>query len=166
MLLKKFKHKFYVSFCCFAAACFTLVFVPLLNTEATGSERTKLYAVAGAFWAFVILGIVFLLLTGSLRKSIDIKLKKENIKPEGGGIGLISFFKNKEAIISDIALFVFAIINAVFAVTGMSNAWLNIVCIVFLFIALVCHSFFNGRNYKYVKYINQYYRNKERQDNE
>ena len=128
----------------------------ITNVYGNGISKVMVYVVACVFWIGIICGFVLFFKADSLRKVIGRKNRRNNIVISSGSrIGAISFFRNKEAGVSDAFLFASAILLAILTIFRIEIEWLIIISAALLFISFSLHCFFNGKNYRYIKsYIN------------
>lgn len=68
-------------------------------------------------------------------------------------IGLCSFCRNKKAALADMFLGTMIIMLIILIVVDTNIKWLIITNIVLLGVSLIIHSFYNGKNYRYIKYL-------------
>lgn len=156
MLIKKYKLFFSLSFICFIISGISILCVPITNVYGNGISKVMVYVVACVFWIGIICGFVLFFKADSLRKVIGRKNRRNNIVISSGSrIGAISFFRNKEAGVSDAFLFASVILFAILTIFRIEIEWLIIISAALLFLSFSLHCFFNGKNYRYIKsYIN------------
>lgn len=156
MLKKKYKLFFSLSFICFIISGISILCVPITNVYGNGISKVMVYVVACVFWIGIICGFVLFFKADSLRKVIGRKNRRNNIVISSGSrIGAISFFRNKEAGVSDAFLFASVILFAILTIFRIEIEWLIIISAALLFLSFSLHCFFNGKNYRYIKsYIN------------
>ena len=70
---------------------------------------------------------------------------------EGFGLGIMSFFKNKEAVVADIVLFISVILLGIILWMNVKIGWLIIGDVSFLVLSFNLHCILNGRNYRLLK---------------
>lgn len=112
------------------------------------SQKWAMYILGAVFWIGFIGTIVISVIINSLRKkSKDFNQDLVCFK----NVGIINFFKNKEAAVSDIAMFV--------SIAGfiISRLFLKELIAMFIFAALIVFSFgmhcmLNGINYRFIQY--------------
>lgn len=142
---KKWMLFWYVLFLLMLSAC------ALVMPIASQYRETIPYLVlisATLFWGGLIGTVVTALKINSARKnSYAFKEKNKTIKQ----LGLICFFKNKEAMIADIAMFVSMIGVIITVIVNRYSYWLY-VCCGLLVIAFGLHCMLNGKNYIYLNY--------------
>lgn len=156
MIIKKYKLLFYLSFICFFASGISILCVPVTNVYDGGIRKVLVYVVACLFWVGVICGFLLFFKANSLRKAIERKNRRNNKDISlDSRIGVVSFFKNREAKFCDVLLFASAILFAVLTVLKIEIEWLIIISATLLFLSFSLHCFLNGKNYMYIKsYIN------------
>lgn len=160
-MLKKFQLFFYLSIGGFLLAAAAVAVIPLLQVGVKGLDA-KGYAVGALFWVGILCGIVFLVLTGKQRKQIETVLREKGGQaPEKAPLGVVSFFRNRAALIADIIFFLAVIAFVLLFVFQIHNAWAVIAALEILFLSFVMHCFLNGKNYKYIKAYNKYNNSKE-----
>lgn len=154
--MKKYKLFFSLSFICFIISGISILCVPITNVYGNGISKVMVYVVACVFWIGIICGFVLFFKADSLRKVIGRKNRRNNIVISSGSrIGAISFFRNKEAGVSDAFLFASVILFAILTIFRIEIEWLIIISAALLFLSFSLHCFFNGKNYRYIKsYIN------------
>lgn len=154
--MKKYKLFFSLSFICFIISGISILCAPITNVYGNGISKVMVYVVACVFWIGIICGFVLFFKADSLRKVIGRKNRRNNIVISSGSrIGAISFFRNKEAGVSDAFLFASVILFAILTIFRIEIEWLIIISAALLFLSFSLHCFFNGKNYRYIKsYIN------------
>ena len=166
-MLKRLETLFGASLGFFCLAAVWFIFLPLANFYSSDSSKTLAYVIAAAFWLCIVFGTVFLFKTGSVRKRLEKRLKAQKIvKYSEGKIGLVSFFRNREAKICDAVAAVFLVLVVVFTFVKAQNEWISTVLISGLFASLVLRAFLNGKNYNCIKVYKQYTNKKERMNYE
>ena len=145
---------FLISLVGFFLSSATVLFIPLVSFEGEAWQKVIAYILGAIFWLGLAAGITFLILVNRMRK------KKQKTKT----VPFIWFFRNKIALIFDIALIVgFIGIFPVLFIKGL-NQWLS-AGIIFTFIfSLEMHGMFNGENYKFAKSKKPIFQNKSKQE--
>lgn len=153
-MLKKlsFKNTVYLSILMAVIESISLLMVPLSDLNGTAGQKIAAYLVAVIFWLSLIFEIVFVYISSKKRR----KMEKEKHFHRSGKempkrIGLVSFLKNFEASVVDIALFIIAIIVVILTWTQGGNEWLNIIFISLLILSFNLHCILNGKNYAFLK---------------
>lgn len=147
---KIFKRNLAVSFCCAFTGFIFLVFIPLVDINGNTVQTIGAYIVAILFWCSIIFEILFSYLCRKNRKLMEEKIYQGNFL-QNSYSGIISFFKNKEAMITDIVLFVSVIAIVILFWTKAKNEWLIITGVSLFFLSFNMHCLLNGRNYRYYK---------------
>lgn len=152
--MQKLKFLYFCSLGSFLASSLSLIFVLLIDLDGEILDRIFSYMVAAIFWLGILIGIVFLGFAIK-QKNILIKKLKKNINriPVFKNIGIISFFRNKFASVADVFLVLMIILLIVLVIFKVNIEWLIILNVVFLYFSVILHSFFNGKNYRYIKYF-------------
>ena len=166
MILKKFRRCYYFSIIGYSLSAVSLLGIPLSDFEGNFFEKIIPYFVAVVFWAGLITGTVFFINANGYCKRIEKKLKKNNFLTYRPRMGIISFFSNKEAGIFDCIFIISALAVIIMAIVDIQNEWLTIICLICMFLSFLLHSFFNGKNYLYIKAYEKFLNQKERKENE
>lgn len=140
--MKKYKLFFSLSFICFIISGISILCVPITNVYGNGISKVMVYVVACVFWIGIICGFVLFFKADSLRKVIGRKNRRNNIVISSGSrIGAISFFRNKEAGVSDAFLFASVILFAILTIFRIEIEWLIIISAALLFLSFSLHCF-------------------------
>lgn len=124
--------------------------IPFVNIDGSSAQRIGAYILASCFWICIIVEGVFVHLSTKIRKRLNKKdFHSRALKYAHPGI--ISFFKNSEAIIVDIILYVSAIILMIIVWARVKNEWVFMINYSVLFLSFNLHCILNGRNYRYLK---------------
>lgn len=166
MILQKFKKCYYLSVAGYSIAGLALLGIPFSNYDGTVFEKVLTYVVAAVFWAGLIAGTFFFIKTNNYCRIIEKKLKRNNFLTYKPKIGIINFFSSKESKMVDVIFFVFVLIVIVLTIADVQIEWLMITCLVIMFLSFILHSFFNGKNYLYIKAYKKFLDQKERKENE
>ncbi len=167
MVMKKYILFYFLSILCFIVSGISLLCVPLTNVNSDGISKSMMYIIAAVFWLGIICEVVLFLKANSLRRAIEQRNKRNNVEISSNtGFGFISFFRNREAIICDILLFVSVILFAVLTIFKIDIQWLIIISVVLLFLSFNMHCFINGKNYKYIKSYKNHIDSEEHQEHE
>lgn len=152
MLMKKYKLFFCLSVLCFFISGITILCVPITDIYGDGISRVMVYVVAGVFWIGIICGFALFFKTNSLRRLIERKNRSSDILTSPNSkIGAISFFKNREAGVCDVVLFLSALLFAILIIFKIDVEWLVIISATLLFLSFNLHCFLNGKNFIYLK---------------
>lgn len=148
---KRHRRTFMLSAACYGGASLMLMLLPLGDISGDGFQKALSYILAGCFWLSAMSGTLFLILTLLNTKNVEKELnvsRSENTKDNLPGI--ISFFKNPLAVICDICFFLSIGWFLAIIVFNISSQWVFSVCIGFFLLSLTSHSFFNGKNFRYI----------------
>lgn len=140
-----------------------ILLIPLTNINGSWHERLFAYAISGIFWVSIIVQVVLTVKAKSTREYLQdrgYRIKGIRHAP----IGVVSFFKNTEAIVSDATLFVSAIVLAIIIWLGITTSWLIIICLSLLFLSFSLHCIFNGKNYRYNKAFKKFKKEHEQDE--
>jgi len=137
------KVPFIMSVISFFLSSATILFMPLGSFEPEGNNLLA-YVLAIAFWAFLLLGIVFILIT-------DKKRRKHPLSGRPGGVIFLRFFKNKPAIIFDVLL-IAGILSLIISLLIIRTfpSWLTLAGTFITVFSLEMHALFNGKNYEWL----------------
>ncbi len=126
-----------------------------VNLDTSEFETNLIYIIASGFWLSLILEIILVVLTTFKRKELEEKgYKAKSLRDAQAGI--VSFFKNFEASIADVILFICAISTVVIVRSQTNTQAIIIVDFSLLFLTFNLHCILNGKNYRYIKSLNQY----------
>lgn len=167
MLYKRFRLRFQFAMICALLSSLALALIPLVNVEGVGSAKIFAYIVGAIFWLGVIAEQILFWLANSDRKVLERRLRRKNCKTIGKiPPGVLAFFRNAEATVSDIVLFIAAIIVAVLMIVDVNNKWLTMISIAIMFLSFNLHCLLNGKNYMYITTYRNYKKHKEQEENE
>ena len=141
----------YVAFLAIWSIAILLMPFASMKKEAT---QIPMFISGGGFWIGLIGTVAVAVMINNARKRSDRLGKK---RPEMKQLGLISFFKNREAKIADIVMFVSIICFIVTRICTDNIYWLFIFLASFVF-SFGMHCMLNGKNYIY---LNQEVRGEE-----
>lgn len=156
-----FKVNFYISISALIIATVSLFFIPMVNINGIGVSRVFAYVIGALFWLSVIAEQIFFWRANLFRHKLEMQMQKNGGKIIKRRIGIISFFKNKEAVIVDIILFMSVIAVAIILILNIMSDWLIILCLAILFISFNLHCILNGINYMYIKSNKKFLEGKE-----
>ena len=167
MDLKKLKLYYCISFLGYLGSgvlfSFLMVFI-LLTSENDTIPDIISFIIAAAFWLFVILGSVFVIMASFKERQIyqQIKLGKNTDKYKRQVIiGLVSFFKNKKSAFADIIFIVTVILTVILYLMHINIPWLIITLTTLVMTSFVFHSFWNGKIYNCISYLKNESKNEE-----
>jgi len=134
---------FWLSIISFFISSATILLMQLGSFEPDGNVLLA-YILAGTFWLFLILGVVFFLILNRQRKR-TVKFARVN------GIGLLRFFQNIPAGIFDILLIigVASLIISLNFIRTLPDILTLIATFITVF-SLEMHCMLNGKNYKWL----------------
>lgn len=124
--------------------------IPFVNIKGTGVQCVMAYIVALLFWLSIIAEVILAIYSTRIRKKVGCELNGHDAV-EGFGPGIILFFKNKEAVVADIVLFVSVLLLGIILWMNMKIGWLIIGNVSFLVLSFNLHCILNGRNYRLLK---------------
>lgn len=118
--------------CICALSLFLIIFT---DYKAEGFAKVMSITVSLMLWISLFVGYIFMILF--YRKSSDKKLK--------GKIGLISFFTNKFAVITDLLMILSVILMVVLSLLNVYTNVIYALLVSIFFISLNLHCVFNGK---------------------
>lgn len=125
--------------------------VPFAGQASQGTVSFIVYLTAAVFWTGLIVGIGLFIKMSSLGKKIERQLRQNNQKTlESLRCGVLSFFRNKYAVIADLFMFLFIVLLIAVLIINRVSDIFCIFIVVMLFLSVVSHSFFNGKNFMYI----------------
>lgn len=137
--------------------------IPLVDLDGSSARRIGAYILATLFWICIIIEGVFVYRATQERKWMEQKcFRSRALKYSQPGV--ISFFRNIEASIADVMLFVSAILVVILAWTQIKTVWMIMVGISILFLSFNLHCILNGKNYRYLKLYKLYKEEHERDE--
>lgn len=140
-----------------------ILFILLVSIENRQIQQIIEKVSAVLFWICVIVEIAAMYLGSKERYQIEQKgYRSRSIK--NSKIGIVSFLKNREAIIVDIVLILFALITVILTCFKVEVAWVVTVNISILFLSFNLHCIFNGKNYRYLKMYKHYIKEHRRDE--
>lgn len=142
-------------FVCIGIAClqfFLLLLIPYSNIEGTKTQQIMAYVIAFLFWSSIIGEIVFVRISSNERKKLDRKLHKGR-EINQSLPGVLSFLKNREAIVADIILFLSVTLLGIIIWTNVKTGWIIVGVVSALVLSFNLHCILNGKNYRYLKEI-------------
>ncbi len=123
-----------------------------LVAGAVGKPSGKVfgYVMSALFWLSLAAQCAVTVLWRNLRAGM-IKKGARSKKLENAEIGVISFLKNREAVITDAILFASALYFASVVIFRAQSGWMIISSLCLVFLSFSLHCILNGRNYRYYK---------------
>lgn len=140
-IVHKIKLLFRVSFICEAIASATILWMPFIRESRIWQIFTGIM-----FWLFLICGYICIGIANHLRKKSNLKLCRIR-SHEKQRIGLLGFFLNTPARISDSVLIVTVIMIVITNFTKLKETYLPYPLLSLLLLLLNAHCMFNGKVY-------------------
>lgn len=167
MLLKKFNRNFKLSVFDAVLTSVAIAFMPFPKILNDNGEKIFTIILGILFWVGILGTVIFSLEANSKRKLIEKRYKKKGLKLHTEKqLGLISFFKNKEATCCDAVMLISLAVTVLLLCLDKGPNWLVFILISVTFLSFCMHCCLNGKNYLYIKSIKQYFESKkERQKN-
>lgn len=145
MKKRKCRQIMYVIMFCLVLSSTIALYAPLVDFTEDGPKKTLGYVSGAVFWLGLVGGLS---LHGWLSRKLRTKNCFESIRPKH--VGMIRFFSNTEAIITDITFVIALIVNIVFIVTNTSHMWVEAIAAFLLLVSFHGHYVFNGKTYQYI----------------
>lgn len=140
----KIRILFWSSFACEAVMSSTFLWMPFVNEKRAGQVITGLI-----FWVFLICGYVLIGIAGRKRKSYIFRKSKIETDMKQR-MGILEFFSNMPAIVSDAILGTALVVALITGVTKLKETYLPYIVIFLILLSLNSHCLFNGRIYKLI----------------
>lgn len=121
-----------------------------VDIEGDTKQQTIAYVVAFLFWLSIFAEVWLSHLANRVRKKLERKLYR-NKEIKNSMPGIISFFKNTEAKMVDILLFIVVLLLGMIIWQRINKSWLIIGEVAILILLFSLHCVLNGRNYRYLK---------------
>ncbi len=138
------------SFLCPLVGCGALCFIPLVSFHGTLLQIIGAYLIAVLFWGAVIGETVLAFCCRRVREEMENSIFRcESLQQSRPG--MISSFKNREGMITDIILFLSMACVIVMLWLQVQVEWMILVGVLLFLLSLYLHCIFNGRNYRYYK---------------
>ncbi|WBY64029.1 DUF1295 domain-containing protein [Thermocaproicibacter melissae] len=135
-----------------SAISFLLMSATILVMPFAYENEIELKATGTAFWLFLILGFLFNFLSDRAQKAYQKELP-ENAEKMEGRVGLLSFFSNIPASISDAVLL--AGILAAFCMElfrpSLTTTYAVYVLLFFILLSFCMHCLFNGKKFRFIR---------------
>ena len=158
-VLKKYQNFLYLSGIGCLVAGISLVFIPLVDLSGTSAQKVFALVLALLFWLGILCEILFFVLANKQCNIIEDRLIQKGSKSfKGKKIGLISFFSCREAIAADVLSIISLAAVILLIIFKATNEWLFIVIAAIFFFSFNLHCFLNGRNYKYLREIQKFFK--------
>lgn len=130
-----------------SVGCFFFMSAMILIMPVIESNEKAIIPVGLAFWFFAISGYILLIVANVEFKRISGNLRKNKRSLPG----IISFFSNKIAMITDIAVIISIVAFVIICITELRFKYIAFVTLFLLIFSLHMHCLFNGRIYKLIK---------------
>ena len=165
--MTKNKVKMYIIIA-IALAVFETVILCLIpffsRTSVPDKISTGAYILAALFWTSILAEMFFVISASKTRKRIKQQTHEKDadmhLLP-----GIISFFKNPEAIICDAVLFTSIIGVIIIVALNVKTRWIIMAGILTLLISFNLHCILNGKNYRYLKLSKNNKKENEKENN-
>ena len=150
-IIRRIKYYFWASVICFILNAASFLFMPLATSQADLTDKKSLFVTGTVFWVTLLIGVALLWFANLERREFARTRLNCDYKM-GCRIGVISFFRNIPAVVSDVVMISSAIALAVIIITKQTNISLTFAVISILVLSLYMHCLFNGRIYESTKY--------------
>lgn len=128
-----------------------LLAIPFLESTHT-NELPVSYMITGAlFWIGILIEIVFYIFAASGLRRYD-TLSGEAPSTKRGFVGFFAFFRNAEARIADIAMFVSLAWLLITVLAKWTGDFAVMSSVILCFLSVQLHGILNGRVYEFVKH--------------
>lgn len=152
MLVRRFRRNYIIANLCALISSLAILCVPFVDLPYFVSSKWFMYTVGAVFWLGVVFEQIFFWLANADRKDIERRLRRMKAQTfKNTPIGILSFFKNTEAMCTDLVLFSSALSVALISLFKYRSTWIIIACVALMFFSFNLHCFLNGKNYKYIK---------------
>ena len=149
-MAQKHKNLFKSSILCSVIGAVTLFSIVFLKKiEHDNIKQLVSYLIGGVFWLSMLIKIFLIILMGKLRKKSGLHEKINSVQLH---IGLVSFFKTKEGIVSDVILGISLLLTMFLVILKVNYQILVMMTISILYLSFDLHCFFNGTNFRMIKY--------------
>lgn len=138
--------------------------IPFVNLEGTGIQRVLAYIMATAFWLCIILELLMIWKCSTNRKCIENYRKNQGIALPQSKPDVVSFTKTREGRVADIVMFASLITVIVIVWAQVKLQWLILGSVSVLYLSFNLHCLLNGKNYRYIKLLNNYKKEHERDE--
>lgn len=138
--------------------------IPFVDIDGTGIQKGLAYIIATAFWLCIILELPIIWLCSTKRKWLEKCRKEQGIAVSQFKPGVVSFMKTREGRIADIVMFASLITVIVIVCTQLKVQWLILSSVSVLYLSFNLHCLLNGKNYRYIKLLNNYKKENERDE--
>ncbi len=136
-----------------------LAIMPFITLDGSAVQKGVATVIALMFWLGLVGEILFFVLADKQCKMIEQRLiKKRRRSFKDVRIGIISFFTEPEAVVADAIAILSLIALILLSVLQVTNEGLMIAVLVTFYISFHLHCFLNGKNYKYLKEFQKYFK--------
>lgn len=145
MKKRKCRRIMYVIMFCLVLSSTIALYAPLVDFAEDGPKKTLGYLSGAVFWLGLVGGL-------ALYSWLSRKLRSNNCfeSMNSKHVGMIQFFSNTEAIITDITFGVALIVNIVLIVMNSTHMWVEAIAAFLLLVSFHGHYVFNGKTYQYI----------------
>lgn len=141
MKINAYRKVLLYSVLCFAVSSISFLCIPFSDFNKNGIKRIMVYMVGGLFWSGLIVGLVLTAILSSWRKKDS---KKKCKRP-----GILYFFRNKQAMRCDSAMFLMIVLFIISQNFLGLYHWISIILLSSMLFSIYMHSVLNGDNYAY-----------------
>ena len=128
----------------------SILCIPFVNLDGTLVQRISGYILATIFWISILVECIFVHFSTKERRWIERKEYRNKVLKYSQP-GAISFFKNAEATVADVILFIAVTLVEILMWTQVKTGWMLMADISILFLSFNLHCILNGKNYRYLK---------------
>lgn len=136
-----------------------LLSISFLHLMAEPLKTYMSYIIACCFWGSLLVEVFATWQCARYRK----QLRKSGRAEKNGwkDVGILSFGRNREGTIADLGIVCASLMVAVLIVMKVNTVWLVIGSVLLWFLAIQLHCLLNGKNYRYMKLLNNKREKKE-----
>jgi len=135
----KLKKQELASILAFLLSSISFMFLYFADYQKNSFTKVLGYILPSIFWLGLIIAIIIQIL---LYRKLKVKVDKNKI-------GIISFFKNKYAMIFDVLMILFIIVTIILLIKNVNN-FISFLIISLLIISFEMHCVFNGKYFNYI----------------
>lgn len=139
MNFDKLKKQELVSILSFLLSSISFMFLYFADYQKNNFTKILGYILPSIFWLGLIIAIVIQILL----------YRKLKVKVDRNQIGIISFFKNRYAIVFDILTILLTIVTIILLIKNVNN-FITFLIISLLIISFEMHCVFNGKYFNYI----------------
>ena len=147
---KKINIFLYASLCAFFVMSIDFMFMPIGINDFSKNYKAVSIVTGIIFWLGLIAGITLFILYALKCKAQFNQIQKYNDNfgtADNKRIGLISFFSNRVALVSDVVFILSAILFAVLMIFTKRTAYICYIVLSLLVFSFITHCIFNGKIY-------------------